>query len=142
MSETATKEKKIHAAAGKYIEAVGRRKTAIARVRVTHGKGSMTVNDMDAKKYFPLARQVAAARAPMDKLDLGTLDVSVHVKGGGVSAQAEAIKLGLARAILKETPEWKQRLRALGYLTRDSRAVERKKYGLLKARRAPQWAKR
>jgi small subunit ribosomal protein S9 len=133
-----------HAAAlrVRYTEAIGRRKTAIARVRIMAGSGKMTVNDKDVKSYFTLPRLVAVALAPLKELQLGDIDVTVHVGGGGINAQAEAVRHGLARAIILKTPEWKPRLRAMGYVTRDSRMVERKKYGLRKARRAPQWAKR
>jgi len=127
---------------GRYVEAIGRRKTAVARVRITAGTGTMTVNGKDPKNYFTLPRLVAAALAPLKELQLADLDVTVKISGGGINAQAEAIRHGLSRAIVLKTPEWKPRLRAVGYLTRDSRMVERKKYGLRKARRAPQWAKR
>ena len=127
---------------GRYIEAVGRRKTAIARVRIFPGDGKMTVNGKDIKKYFVSARQCLAALSPLTDLKIVTLDASAHVKGGGIHAQAEAIRLGLSRAIIAKNPEWKKRLHTVGFLTRDSRMVERKKYGLKKARRAPQWAKR
>ena len=126
----------------RYTEAIGRRKTAIARVRIMAGDGKMTVNGKDAKSYFTLPRLVMAALAPLKELQLSDIDVVVHVGGGGINAQAEAVRHGLARAIILKTPEWKPRLRAMGYVTRDSRMVERKKYGLRKARRAPQWAKR
>ena len=126
----------------RYTEAVGRRKTAIARVRISAGKGAVTVNGKDVKKYFTLPRLVAAAIAPMNELKVEDLDVSAHVSGGGIHAQAEAIRLGLSRAIIEKDSAWKPRLRAVGYVTRDSRMVERKKYGKKKARRAPQWAKR
>jgi small subunit ribosomal protein S9 len=126
----------------RYAEAVGRRKTAIARVRIFPGDGTMTVNEKDVKKYFVSPRQWTAALSPFIDLKIATFDASVHVKGGGIHAQAEAIRLGLARAIVVKDPEWKKRLRTVGFLTRDSRMVERKKYGLKKARRAPQWAKR
>jgi small subunit ribosomal protein S9 len=129
--------------AGRYIEAVGRRKTAIARVRISTGTGKVSVNGKDAKEYFTLPRLVAAAIAPLVELKLkGDFDMTAQVSGGGIHAQAEAIRLGVARAIVEKDPEWKKRLRAMGYMTRDSRMVERKKYGLLKARRRPQWAKR
>lgn len=129
--------------AGRYTEAVGRRKTAIARVRISPGKGVFTVNgNKDLKSYFTLARLVNTARSPLDQLKIDDYDVSIHVSGGGIHAQADAVRLGLSRAIILKTPEWKPRLRVIGFLTRDSRAVERKKYGKLKARRAPQWAKR
>ncbi len=134
--------KKEASSAGRYHEAVGRRKTAIARVRVSAGKGKMTVNGKDVKAYFTLPRLVAAARAVMDQLQVGDIDVTVKVAGGGIHAQAEAIRLGIARAIVGKDAEWKPRLRATGFLTRDSRMVERKKYGKRKARRSPQWAKR
>jgi len=127
---------------GRYTEAVGRRKTAIARVRMSAGDGKMTVNGKDVKKYFVSSRLSNAAVAPFTDLKLVAFDVSVHVSGGGIRAQAEAIRMGLARAIVLKDPEWKKRLRTVGFLTRDSRMVERKKYGLKKARRAPQWAKR
>lgn len=126
----------------RYTEATGRRKTAVARVRIMEGNGKMTVNDKDVKSYFALSRQVAAAMAPLKELQLGNFDVTVHVSGGGINAQAEAIRHGLSRAIILTDAAWKPRLRAMGYVTRDSRMVERKKYGLRKARRAPQWAKR
>ena len=129
--------------AGRYIEAVGRRKTAIARVRISTGDGKVSVNGKELKEYFSLPRLMASALSPLEDLKLmGTFDVSAHVSGGGIHAQAEAIRLGLARAIIEKNPEWKKRLRVNGYLTRDSRMVERKKYGLRKARRRPQWAKR
>ena len=126
----------------RFTEAVGRRKTAIARVRISPGKGSITVNGKDLKSYFTLPRLIAAAKAPLEQLKLADLDVSVKIVGGGLHAQAEAVRLGLARAIVLLDAEWKPRLRAMGYMTRDSRMVERKKYGKKKARRSPQWAKR
>jgi small subunit ribosomal protein S9 len=132
-----------HAPKGRYTEAVGRRKTAIARVRITAGKGEMIVNGKDVKIYFSLPRHVGSALSPLEQLKLSDkFDVSVHVSGGGINAQAEAIRHGLSRAIVLTDIAWKPRLRAMGFMTRDSRMVERKKYGLRKARRAPQWAKR
>ena len=129
--------------AGRYIEAVGRRKTAVARIRISAGNGKLLVNDKEAKLYFALPRLILTAMSPLEQLKLkGEFDVSAHVSGGGIHAQAEAIRLGISRAIVKKDPEWKKRLRAMGFMTRDSRMVERKKYGLLKARRRPQWAKR
>lgn len=136
----------VHAAhsakSGRYTEDVGRRKTAIARVRIMAGTGKVTVNGKSLKDYFTLPRLVADAKSPIEQLKLGDYDVQVNVKGGGIHAQAGAVRLGLARAIVAKSPDWKPRLRTMGYLTRDSRMVERKKYGLNKARRAPQWAKR
>jgi small subunit ribosomal protein S9 len=128
---------------GKYIETVGRRKTAIARVRLFAGSGKMTVNDKDAKQYFSLPRLVADAMAPLTSLKItGEWDVTAHVSGGGIHAQAGAVRLGVARALVEKNEEWRKLLRVFGFLTRDSRMVERKKYGLKKARRSPQWAKR
>ena len=140
--EVKKKEKTASAKKGRYTEAVGRRKTAIARVRISAGTGKMIVNGKDPKAYFTLPRLVAAARSPLEQLKLDEYDVSVKVSGGGIHAQADAVRLGLSRAIIAKSPDWKPRLRTMGFLTRDSRMVERKKYGLRKARRAPQWAKR
>jgi small subunit ribosomal protein S9 len=90
-----------------------------------------------------LARLIADAKAPLTSLKIaGEWDMTVMVSGGGIHAQAGAVRLGVARAIIKKNAEWKKYLRVLGFLTRDSRMVERKKYGLKKARRSPQWAKR
>jgi small subunit ribosomal protein S9 len=138
--------KPAHKAVGaksRYTEAVGRRKTSIARVRITAGgTGKMTVNGKTPKEYFTLPRLVQDARSPLEQLKLTEYDVTVLVSGGGIHAQAGAVRLGLSRAIIAKEPDWKPRLRTMGFLTRDSRMVERKKYGLNKARRAPQWAKR
>ena len=128
---------------GVYIEAIGRRKTSVARVRLMKGSGKMSVNDRDAKNYFGLSRLMADALAPLTDLKIaGEWDVSAKVSGGGVHAQAGAIRLGVARALVKKDEALKKLLRTSGFLTRDSRMVERKKYGLKKARRSPQWAKR
>lgn len=136
--------KKESVKAEKYFEAVGRRKTAVARVRIFQNKeGSMTINNRDFKAYFPLASQRIKANAPAEALKLkDKLKVIVKVNGGGSTAQAEAIRHGLSRALVVFNEEFRKMLRGLGYLTRDSRMVERKKYGLKKARRAPQWQKR
>ncbi len=135
--EPATTAKK-----ARYTEAVGRRKTAIARVRIFAGSGKFTVNGKDPKDYFTLPRLVAAAKSPLEQLQLTEYDVTVNVSGGGIHAQADAIRLGIARAIIIKDAAWKPRLRTMGFLTRDSRMVERKKYGHPKARKSPQWAKR
>jgi len=127
----------------RYSEGIGRRKTAIARVRLVGGRGAITVNGKDYKEYFRSSRLEEVVCAPFEKLKLeDKFDVSAHVSGGGVKAQAEAVRHGLARALVMINPELKKRLRKLGFLTRDPRMVERKKYGLKKARRAPQWQKR
>ena len=130
------------ALSGKYFEGLGRRKTAIARVRFYPGTGSdFIVNGLDYKEYFPVLRYQKKAFAPLG-LAAAKGSVGIKVRGGGVMAQSEAVTLGLARALVKFEPEFKKNFRAFGYLTRDSRMVERKKFGLKKARRAPQWRKR
>jgi small subunit ribosomal protein S9 len=126
----------------RYIEAIGRRKTAIARVRIVKGTGKVTVGEKTLAQYFQLPRLQDMIVAPLTKLQMTAFDVSAHVSGGGINSQAEAIRLGIARALVMKDADLKGQLRTLGYLTRDSRAVERKKPGLKKARRAPQWAKR
>lgn len=127
----------------KYWEAVGRRKTAIARTRLMKGSGEVIVNEKSAKLYFSTERMRQNALAPMQDLNLADkFDASIKVSGGGMTAQAGAVRLGIARALCLAEPDFKKRLRQGGFLTRDSRMVERKKYGLKKARRAPQWAKR
>ncbi len=128
-----------------YVEGIGRRKTATARVRLTPAKTEkITINDRAFEEYFKGAMQRKTVRLVLETKDAGieTYEVSVHVYGGGLSAQADAIKLGVARALLKEKIERRAVLKKAGHLTRDARAVERKKFGLRKARRAPQWSKR
>ena len=130
----------------RYFEAVGRRKTAVARVRLFTSaakKGIIKINNRELKDYFPVLRFEKKAIAPLEKMKaMDKLGVEAQVKGGGIMAQAEAILLGISRALLKFNPDFRKRLKRVGYLTRDSRMVERKKYGLKKARRAPQWTKR
>jgi len=138
-SETIHSPKK----AERYFEGVGRRKTAVARVRVSKGNGAFTVNGKKSEEYFnrPLSCQVALS--PLDKFSiLDKFNVSAKVSGGGVNAQAEAVRLGVARALVISDATYRDKLRPTGFLTRDPRMVERKKYGLKKARRAPQWKKR
>lgn len=129
--------------AGRYAEGVGRRKTAVARVRLTKGGGAAIVNDRNLADYFGTQRWRAAALSPLRELKLeDQFDVRVKVRGGGPNAQAEAVRHGIARALVIGSAELRDKLHALGFLTRDPRMVERKKYGLKKARRAPQWKKR
>jgi len=126
----------------KYIEAVGRRKAAVARVRIYPGKkGAILVNDKPLDKYFEVKRFENAARQSYD-LGKAGMEVTVKVSGGGKMAQSEAIRLGLARALTKHDENLRGELKKAGYLMRDPREVERKKFGLKKARRAPQWSKR
>ncbi|MCL4406137.1 MAG: 30S ribosomal protein S9 [Patescibacteria group bacterium] len=126
----------------KYFEAVGRRKTAVARVRIIPGGTGFTVNDLDYKKYFKTDRERLSAYAPFKLVAVDKVGVSVKAAGSGLPSQAEAVSLGISRALLKMNAEARPILKAAGLLTRDPRMVERKKYGLKKARRAPQWAKR
>ena len=127
----------------KFFEGVGRRKTAVARVRIQNGQGKSQINGKDSISYFGLVELKEIAMAPISELKIPEkFDVSIKVMGGGVRAQAEAIRHGLSRALVDFNEDFKKRLRGLGFLTRDSRMVERKKYGLKKARRAPQWKKR
>lgn len=125
------------------ISTIGRRKTSIARVYVKPGKGDIVVNDRDLKDYFiseihqTLVKQALAAL----KLE-SSYDVTVNVEGGGVTGQAEAARLGIARALVEINPESKPTLRKEGFMTRDSRMVERKKPGRRKARRRFQFSKR
>ncbi len=125
-----------------YTEAIGRRKTASARVRITPAKTtSVIVNGKDATEYFPLASQRKMVYAPMETLGV-TYTVTVKVAGGGLSSQAESVRHGISRAIAELVPEQRKDLKVKGFLVRDQRAVERKKFGLKSARRAPQWSKR
>lgn len=129
---------------GQYYEAVGRRKTSTARVRIyPGGQGRVVVNEKPVEEYFPRPRDVYQLLEPLKATGYqGTLDVTVLVKGGGVSGQAEAVRHGLARALLLLNPELRPVLRKRGFLTRDSRMKERKKPGLKRARKAPQYTKR
>ncbi|OGY98352.1 MAG: 30S ribosomal protein S9 [Candidatus Liptonbacteria bacterium RIFCSPHIGHO2_12_FULL_60_13] len=127
----------------RYIEAVGRRKTAVARVRLRKKAGAITVNGKNYDEYFKTLRQRKAALASL--LEVGmTNDVAIEgrIRGGGLEAQAEAFRHGIARALTRMDGGLKPKLRRAGFMTRDPRMVERKKYGLKKARRAPQWSKR
>lgn len=128
----------------RYIEAVGRRKTAIARVRITPAaKTSFIVNDKDVTEYFSTNDLQVIAQEAMSKAEIGEkLAVTVKVLGGGIHAQAEAIRHGLARTLVERDEQVKNTLKKLGFLKRDSRQVERKKFGLKKARKAPTWSKR
>lgn len=128
-----------------YIEAVGRRKTAVARVRIfkqTAGGLIVTVNDRPIEKYFSLFKNREVILAPLNLLSIKNILVTVKVFGGGLNAQAEAIRLGIARVLIKTDPENRSKLKAVGYLRRDPRMVERKKFGSRKARRPQQWRKR
>lgn len=126
-----------------YFYGTGRRKDSVARVRVYQGTGKVTINDRDIDNYFGLETLKLIVRSPLVLLGLeGKYDVVVRVSGGGVSGQAGAIRHGLSRALLQFDPELRSTLKKAGFLTRDPRMKERKKYGLKAARRAPQFSKR
>ena len=128
----------------KYFYGTGRRKSSVARVRVyENGTGSITINGRDIDNYFGLDTLKMVVRQPLVSTDLlGKVDVVVTVCGGGVTGQAGAIRHGLSRALLLVNGEFRPTLKAAGFLTRDPRMKERKKYGLKAARRAPQFSKR
>ena len=121
----------------------GRRKNAIARVRLVEGNGKITINGKDIDEFFGLETLKVIVRQPLTVTDtLDKFDVICTVKGGGFSGQAGAIRHGIARALNEANLEYRPALKSNGFLTRDSRAKERKKYGLKKARKAPQFSKR
>jgi small subunit ribosomal protein S9 len=128
----------------KYFEAVGRRKTAIARIRLTESKSNaFSVNEKLLEDYVQAKNNQVIAKESLEKVvPEKKFLVSVLVKGGGPHAQAEAIRQGISRALVKLNPDFRAHLRVLGFLTRDPRMRERKKFGLKRARRARQWRKR
>jgi small subunit ribosomal protein S9 len=129
--------------AEKTINGTGRRKTAVARVYVKKGKGLITINDRSLENYFPYAIQQVTVKSPLVVLDAeGKWDINVTIAGGGYNAQAEAIRHGISRAFDIIDPTNRPPLKANGFLTRDSRMVERKKYGQAKARKRFQFSKR
>jgi small subunit ribosomal protein S9 len=126
-----------------YIEAVGRRKTATARVRIYPGTGEIVVNDKPMEEYFGRALDRMILRQPLTLAGAeSTINISVHVNGGGEGGQAGAVRLGIARALIASDANLRGPLKAAGFLTRDARAKERKKPGLKRARKAPQYTKR
>ncbi|HHJ07413.1 MAG TPA: 30S ribosomal protein S9 [Anaerolineae bacterium] len=128
---------------GHYYEGLGRRKEASARVRLYSGEGVLVINDKPADEYFSRPIDLKAMLTPLRVTGFeGKFDVSVKVQGGGVTGQAGAVSLGIARALLVSDPELRKTLRQHGLLTRDARAKERKKPGLKRARKAPQYTKR
>jgi small subunit ribosomal protein S9 len=126
-----------------YFWGTGRRKSSVARVRIKKGNGKIMVNDKDLDSYFPIDRDRGVVRFPLKTTKtLGEFDVLVNVKGGGITGQAGAISLGIARALFKSNSSFVETLRNDGLLTRDSRMKERKKYGRKGARKSFQWTKR
>ena len=127
----------------RYIEAVGRRKTATARVRITSAtKNTFKINERDLASYFPTEELRKIVEEAMGKIKTSNFNVSVHVRGGGIHSQAEAVRHGIARALVKSDESLKIKIKNAGLLKRDPRAKERRKFGLKKARKAPQWSKR
>ena len=123
--------------------AVGRRKKAIARVRLIPGEGNIVINKRSLDEYFGLETLKTVVRQPLTLTETGSrFDVLVNVRGGGYTGQAGAIRHGIARSLVKADPELKDAIKKAGFLTRDPRMKERKKYGLKAARRAPQFSKR
>jgi len=136
-------EKKVSRVKSNAIIATGRRKSSVARVRIVPGKGNITVNKRDVREYLQSDILLLVARRPLELVDaMDKYDVTVNVVGGGVAGQAGAISHGIARALVLVNEGYKAELKAAGLLTRDSRMKERKKYGLKKARKAPQFSKR
>lgn len=125
------------------INALGRRKAAVARVYLSEGKGSFTVNNREVNEFFPTETLQYVAKQPLNLLEVvGKFDVKVNIYGGGIKGQAEALRLGLSRALIEMNPESRDALKKAGFLTRDSRVVERKKPGQPKARKKFQFSKR
>ncbi len=128
---------------GRYLYAVGRRKRAVARVKLQVGGGRITINQKEVKEYFPnlfTQKIIYEAQHCIGRED--GFDLIVKVSGGGIQSQAEAVRHGIARALVLFEPNFRKKLKRAGFLKRDPRKKERKKYGLKRARRAPQWSKR
>ncbi|MCX7779136.1 MAG: 30S ribosomal protein S9 [Patescibacteria group bacterium] len=137
------KEKIVEEKEKDFFVATGKRKSAVAQVKLKlKSKDKILVNQKDYQKYFPFFTWQKIILDPLKVLKLQNVEILVKVKGGGLQAQAESIRLGISRALVKANPEWRKILKPLGFLKRDSRIKERKKPGLKRARRAPQWQKR
>jgi small subunit ribosomal protein S9 len=127
----------------KYVEGIGRRKTSVARVRITPASKSVfKINERSLDSYFPTAELRKVVEEALLNAKAGEFSVSAHIKGGGVHSQAEAVRHGIGRALVKYDEATKTKLKTAGFLKRDARAKERRKFGLKKARKAPQWSKR
>lgn len=126
----------------KYTEAVGRRKTSVARVRISPAsKTTVSVNDKDIKDYFPTSEMELISKMPLTKVD-EKFKITAKLVGGGIHSQSEALRHGISRAIVKFNSDLRKTLKIEGFLKRDPRMKERRKFGLKKARKAPQWSKR
>ncbi|MEI7423103.1 MAG: 30S ribosomal protein S9 [Prolixibacteraceae bacterium] len=125
------------------INALGRRKTAVARVYLTEGKGNIIINKRELNEYFPIGTLQYVVQQPLHLCEVaGQYDIKVNLDGGGLTGQAEALRLGISRALLKINADFRPKLKAAGFLTRDPREVERKKPGQPKARKRFQFSKR
>lgn len=125
------------------VQATGRRKSSVARVRLYDGTGRMVLNGKSLEEYFPELALRLRVMAPLRTAELeGRYDINAKIEGGGYTGQSDALRLGIARALVEIDPELRTTLKREGFLRRDARRVERKKYGLRKARRAPQFTKR
>ena len=125
------------------INSLGRRKTAVARIYVSKGKGEILVNGRELKDYFPTGTLQTIVKQPLELVEAsGDFDIHVNVKGGGFKGQAEAVRLAISKALIEDDAENRSPLKKEGFLTRDPRMVERKKYGRRKARRRFQFSKR
>lgn len=129
---------------GGYIEGIGRRKTAICRARITPAsKSSLIINNRDLASYFPTNTLQKIALEPITKnFSTKVFSISAHIVGGGVNAQAEALRMAISRALVIDDADLRTPIKKAGFLKRDPRAKERRKFGLKKARKAPQWSKR
>lgn len=127
---------------GRYIECIGRRKTSVARVRLYEGSERIQVNERTLEVYFPVLKLRELVGAPIKTSGATRLGFSIRVEGGGIKGQAEAIRLGISRCLVKRNEGLRVTLKKEGFLSRDSRRRERKKFGKLSARRSPQWSKR
>lgn len=129
--------------AEKVITATGRRKTSVARIFLRQGKGTISINDRSLEEYFGRETARMIVLQPFDVTQTqGSFDIEANVNGGGISGQAGAIRHGITRALMEVNPEFRSPLKKAGFITRDPRAVERKKYGRHKARKRPQYSKR
>ena len=128
----------------KYIETVGRRKTSVARVRITPAsKDSFLINEKDLEVYFPVKEMQSIVKQPLLGASIPErFKITAHIKGGGIHSQSEALRHGIARALVEHKLELRKTLKKAGYLKRDPRSKERRKFGLKKARKAPKWSKR
>ena len=141
--ETKIKKYKKAEGAGIYIEAIGRRKTSVARVRYfAKSEGGIIINGKKLNEYFPTDELRAIVESPMKKAKIEKYEITVRLSGGGIHSQAEALRHGISRALIESVSELRGELKPLGFLMRDPRMKERRKFGLKKARKAPQWSKR